>query len=133
MGLVAAASIAYYALAQLLYNFPIGGSAHLVLVLSPLAAADSSALLWLVWDYVAQRLEKRRTRQLLDRYVSRNVVREILDNPSTFLDTLGGVRRPVAVMFTDIRGFTTLTETADSQQLVAQLNEYLSRMVPAYF
>ncbi len=131
--LVAAGSAAYYGFAQVLYNSGIGGPPHLVLILAPLVAADGSALVWLVWDYVAQRVEKRRTRRLLERYVSRNVVSEILDNPSTFLHTLGGVRRPVAIMFTDLRGFTALTENADSQQLVAQLNEYFSKMVQQVF
>jgi adenylate cyclase len=47
---------------------------------------------------------------------------------------LAGTRRPVTVLFSDIRGFTTIVETtADSQQLVNQLNEYFTAMVACVF
>ena len=47
---------------------------------------------------------------------------------------LAGTRRPVTVLFSDIRSFTTIVETtADSHQLVAKLNEYFSAMVECVF
>ena len=45
----------------------------------------------------------------------------------------GGVRKCVAVLMTDLRGFTAMTEEADSAQLVAQLNEYFTEMVKCVF
>ena len=53
--------------------------------------------------------------------------------PSTFLNTLGGVRKCVVVLFTDLRGFTSITEEADSTELVKQLNEYFNEMVKPVF
>ena len=80
-----------------------------------------------------ERLEKLRTRRTLERYVSKNLVKEILDNPGGFYSSLKGVRMPATVLFSDIVGFTSLTEHADPEALVSQLNEYLSRMTAAVF
>ena len=60
-------------------------------------------------------------------------MREVLDNPETYLSKLGGQREDVALLMTDLRGFTTMSEEMDSTQLVAQLNEYLSLMVDDIF
>src|SRR6185369_3004826 len=60
-------------------------------------------------------------------------VKEILDNPDSFYANLRGVRIPATVLFSDIVGFTSLTENAAPEALVKQLNEYLSRMTAAVF
>jgi len=78
-------------------------------------------------------MDKRRVRRTLERYVSKDVVKEVLDNPASFFNSLSGVRKPVTVLFSDIRGFTTLTESGDSAALVKQLNEYFQEMVGAVF
>ena len=78
------------------------------------------------FEYVLERLEKLRTRRTLERYVSKNLVKEILDNPDSFYSSLRGVRIPATILFSDIVGFTTLTENADPETLVKQLNEYLA-------
>jgi adenylate cyclase len=82
---------------------------------------------------VLDRLEKARMRRTFERYVSRDVVKELLDNPEGWLNTLGGVRKKITVLFSDVRGFTTMTESADAAQLVAQLNEYFTDMVRIVF
>ena len=104
-----------------------------LLAVTPLLAFTSSSLTNFAYDFVLLRLEKNRTRRTLERYVSKDVVRDILDNPGTYLNTLGGVRKPVTILFSDIRGFTTLTEGADASLLVKQLNEYFDDMVRIVF
>jgi adenylate cyclase len=86
-----------------------------------------------VGDFVAERKDKARVRRTLERYVSRNVVGELLDHPEAFHAALGGVDRKVTILFTDIRNFTRFSARTSSQQLVAQLNEYFTAMVECVF
>jgi adenylate cyclase len=99
----------------------------------PLLAFGVSGLGSFIYDYTRETLEKLRVRRTLESYVSKEVVRDILDNPASYLNALGGQRTKVALIMTDLRGFTTMSEQMDSTQLVAQLNEYLSLMVEDIF
>ncbi|MFL6590373.1 MAG: CHASE2 domain-containing protein [Chthoniobacterales bacterium] len=104
-----------------------------LLTLPVLGAFGLSGLISLGYDFTLERLEKLRTRRTLERYVSKNLVKEILDNPDSFYSSLRGVRLPVTILFSDIVGFTAMTENADPEKLVSQLNEYLSRMTATVF
>lgn len=105
----------------------------LLLAVTPMIALSSSTLGGFAYDFILERRERNRTRRTLERYVSKDVVRELLDNPQTYLNTLVGVRKPVTILFSDVRGFTTMTEGADPAQLVTQLNEYFKEMVGIVF
>ncbi|MDP9004772.1 MAG: adenylate/guanylate cyclase domain-containing protein [Verrucomicrobiota bacterium] len=126
---VLAVSVAYLALARIVYD----RSGLLVVVVPVLIAFLSGGFLSLGFEYVLERLEKLRTRRTLERYVSKNLVKEILDNPDSFYSSLRGVRLPATILFSDIVGFTAMTESADPEAVVRQLNEYLSRMTAAVF
>lgn len=98
-----------------------------------LAQINTTVLLGLVSDFTFERLEKNRVRRVLERYVSTNVVRDLLDSPGAFQHVLGGVMKPAAILFSDIRGFSSVSAQLPPQLLVAQLNEYLSAMVECVF
>jgi adenylate cyclase len=122
-------TLAYLAVVRVAYDW-IG----LLLVAVPvLAVFLLSGLFSLGYEYAMERIEKLRTRRTLERYVSKNLVKEILDNPGGYYSSLKGVRIPATILFSDIVGFTSLTENADPEALVKQLNEYLSRMTAAVF
>jgi adenylate cyclase len=104
-----------------------------VLGIPPFLAFGVAGLVSFVYDFTHETLEKLRIRRTLEAYVSKDVVREVLDNPASYLSKLGGQRENVAIIVTDLRGFTTMSEEMDSHQLVAQLNEYLSLMVDDIF
>jgi len=70
--------------------------------------------------------EKRFIRDAMSRYVSPDVVAELQRDPSRL--RLGGERRELTVIFTDIAGFTTTSETTPADQLVPVLNAYLDGM-----
>ena len=99
----------------------------------PLLTFGVAGLGCFAFDYTRERLEKLRVRRTLEAYVSEVVVRDILDNPQSYLNALGGKRTPVALLMTDLRGFTAISEQMDSTELVTQLNEYLSVMVDDIF
>ena len=101
--------------------------------LAPLLAFQLHGISGLFHDVVAERREKAQLRRTLERYVSRNVVEELLDQPEALNRALGGELRPVTVLFSDVRNFTRLAAIVDSRALVAQLNEYLSAMVKCVF
>jgi adenylate cyclase len=82
-------------------------------------------------DYRRERREKTEIRSTLSRYVGENVVDQILNSPESFLHSLGGVRKSVTVMFSDLRDFTELTANLPPSQLISQLNEYFSVMTAA--
>ena len=130
LAVLAAAVAGIYGLIQFLYN-TVG---LLPVLLSPLIALGSSGLTWSVWEQVLDLRDKARLRRTFERYVSRDVVKELVDNPAGWLHTIGGARKTVTVLFSDIRGFTTLTEAAeDPHALVSQLNEYFNEMVQLVF
>jgi adenylate cyclase len=83
------------------------------------------------YQYFVEGREKRKMRHLFGRYVPRDVCEQLIANPA--LAELGGRRREMTVLFSDIRGFTTLTEQGQAEEIVAQLNEYFSRMVEVLF
>ena len=83
------------------------------------------------YQYFVEGREKRVVKKLFGRYVSRDVYQQLLEHPE--LAELGGRRREMTVLFSDIRGFTTMTEKGNAEALVAQLNEYFSKMVEVVF
>jgi adenylate cyclase len=83
------------------------------------------------YRYFVEDAEKRKVSRLFGRYVSRDVYKQLLANPS--LAELGGGRREMTVLFSDLRGFTTITEKGNPEELVRQLNEYFTRMVDIVF
>ena len=105
----------------------------IVLGIPPVLAFGVTGLISFVYDFTHEIFEKLRIRRTLESYVSKDVVREVLDNPKSYLSKLGGQRAQVALIVTDLRGFTTMSEEMDSTLLVAQLNEYLSLMVDDVF
>jgi adenylate cyclase len=124
-----AVAAAYLTFARVAYD-RIG---LLVLVVPVLSGFLAAGFLSLGFEFVLERMEKLRTRRTLERYVSKNLVKEILDNPDSFYSSLRGMRLPATILFSDIVGFTGMTESADPEKLVTQLNEYLSRMTVAVF
>ena len=82
-----------------------------------------------VFQYTLEQFERRRYRNVLGRYISENVAKIVLEDRRSFEESLRGRKKPVAILFSDIRGFTSMTETSDADKLVAQLNEYFSEMV----
>jgi adenylate cyclase len=125
---LAAGVIVWFGAGVALYN-----AGWVVPILSPILVISGSVILFSAAEQIVDRLERARLRKTFERYVSKDVVKELLDNPQGWLNTLGGQRKTITILFSDVRGFTTLTESSDAHALVAQLNEYFDGMVEIVF
>ena len=100
-------------------------------VVAPSAAAAMATFEGVAWQYFVEGQQKREVKRLFGRYVSKDVFNHLIANPS--LARLGGQRREMTVLFSDLRGFTTASEKGAPEDVVAQLNEYFSAMVDVVF
>ncbi|MCC6556241.1 MAG: adenylate/guanylate cyclase domain-containing protein [Polyangiaceae bacterium] len=78
-----------------------------------------------------ERVRLEHEKQQLGRYLSQDLISFVLAEPGRL--KLGGTRRHVSVMFTDIRNFTPLTESVEPEVVVSFLNEYFTTMVDIVF
>jgi adenylate cyclase len=122
-------TLIYLAAVRILYDH----AGILLVVVPTLTAFNVSGLIGLGFEYTLEILERLRTRRTLERYVSKNLVAEILENPDSYYHSLLGVRVPATMLFSDLIGFTTLSEKADPEELVSHLNEYLTHMTAVVF
>jgi adenylate cyclase len=97
----------------------------------PILASAVALFAGTAYRYFVEDAEKRKVSRLFGRYVSRDVYKQLMANPE--LAELGGGRREMSVLFSDLRGFTTITEKGNPEDLVEQLNEYFTRMVEIVF
>ncbi len=84
-----------------------------------------------VYRYVTEEREKKKIRGAFQYYLTASVVNEILKDPSKL--KLGGDRKNLSVLFSDIRGFTSISEKLTPEELVHLLNEYLTAMTDVVF
>jgi len=73
----------------------------------------------------------REIRQMFSSYVSPKIVKELMENPEKA--RLGGERRSVTVLFSDVIGFTSLSEKKQPEEVVSLLNEYFKEMAEVIF
>lgn len=78
--------------------------------------------------YAMERLEKAKLRRVLERQMSKELADHILSLPEGYFRSLPGVRKPVTILFSDIRSFTKRSEKDDPVELVTQLKEYMNAM-----
>lgn len=98
------------------------------LVLSPLYIPLAVTLLFvssIVSGYLRAAMEKRRVTATFKRYVAPEIVAELLREGNDAA-ALGGKNSNIAVLFVDIRGFTTMSEVLEPEQIVQILNRYLT-------
>ncbi|MBI3405906.1 MAG: adenylate/guanylate cyclase domain-containing protein, partial [Acidobacteria bacterium] len=82
-----------------------------------------------LYRVIAVEIERRRTQSTFQQYMSPEVVRRLLKDP----DLVKPRKIDITIMFTDVRGFTTLAEDLDAQEVAHLLNHYLSEMTRIVF
>lgn len=104
---------------------------YVIAVVSPAIAIMTGFVGATVYNYVTERRQKMMIKGMFSTYVSPAVVDEILAHPEKL--RLGGERKELTVMFTDIEGFTSFAERMEPEALVSVLNDYLSVMTEIIF
>ncbi len=114
--------IAFFAFAQIAFNnySIVSGMA------TPLLQITFTFTGITVFRVMTEEKKSKYIRSTFSKFVSKAVVNELLSDPDKI--QLGGEDLEITVFFSDIRGFTTISEALTAQQLVALLNEYLTEM-----
>ena len=97
----------------------------------PLLELGAMFVLVTVYRYATEEKDKRQLRKAFQLYLNPEVMEEMLERPAGL--QLGGKELEMTVMFSDIRGFTTISEKLSPQGLVHLLNAYLSPMTDIVF
>jgi adenylate cyclase len=84
-----------------------------------------------IYHYIKEEREKKKIRGAFQYYLTASVINEMLKDPTKL--KLGGDKKDLSVLFSDIRGFTTISEKLTPEELVHLLNEYLTVMTNIVF
>jgi adenylate cyclase len=122
--LAVALGVAFTVGVQLAFN-----SGSIVTFVYPLGALILATAGTLTTQLVTEAFERIRTRDLFTRFVPEDVVDEVLRSSDGL--RLGGIQREGTVMFSDLRGFTSMAESLTPARVIDVLNHYLSEMSDA--
>jgi adenylate cyclase len=103
----------------------------LIMFVSPLTAIVFGYIGSNVYHLIRERRQKAIIKGMFSQYISANFVDELVANPEKL--KLGGEKKELSVLFSDIIGFSTFSETKTPEDLVNFLNEYLSEMTKIIF
>jgi adenylate cyclase len=109
----------------------LGGGAYYALnmkipLVAPLVGLLSAFLASVIYNYATEGSQKRFIKTAFSQYLSPTVIDQLLANPKRL--SLGGERREISIFFSDVQGFTTISEKLDPAKLTELLNDYLSFM-----
>lgn len=120
---------------MLLYSgaamFLYGTTGWMINLVEPMLALLFAWFGAMVLNYLTVEKERKRVRQTFSRFVSSDVVDSLLDSGSDV--ELGGELREVAIFFSDICGFTSMSEKMNPAEIVEMLNSYFTEMTDIVF
>jgi len=106
------------------------GSRVVLPVLTPVVLATGMYFAGALHGYLHERRERLKAVDFFGRFVNPHVVRDLLERGGL---SRRGETRQITVLFSDIRGFTSLSETRPPEQIVSLLNRYFGRQVEVIF
>lgn len=118
--------------AQIVVGVILNNNGKAISLIYSILALILSYMYCLAIRYVLEIIKRKRVLNAFKKYVAPEVVEEI-SKKSDFTIKLGGENRDIAVLFVDIRGFTTMSENMEPEQVVAILNQYLNLTTNAIF
>ncbi|MCP1727823.1 adenylate cyclase [Natronospira proteinivora] len=109
------------------------GQHYLVDLVAPVAGLAFSGLFCMAYVSATEGRDRRRVRRMLSQYVSPAVLAEVVDRYEDHISAEVGTDEEMTILFSDIRGFTGISESYPPAQVVELLNRYLSRLSDAIF
>ena len=79
-----------------------------------------------VYSGLTEKRERRRITNIFGQYVDERVVKQLIENPE--MSKIGGENREVTILFSDLKGFTKLSERLGAEKIVKLMNIYLTEM-----
>lgn len=101
-------------------------SGYILPIVLPITASSSTYLGVILLKYIFEQKEKKFLKSAFGHYISPSVLEDVLKSPEKL--RLGGERRRMTVLFSDIEGFTTISEGMAPEETSRVLNEYLTAM-----
>ncbi len=114
--------IAYLAVAFFLFQ----SSGIWIHVVEPIFALSLAFVGTVSYRAATEGRQKRMITDMFGKYVDSTVVKTLVDNPSMF--RLGGEKKEITLLFTDIKGFSTISEKISEEKLVKLMNTYFTEM-----
>jgi len=99
------------------------------LLFDPLYPSVCVVLIFIVttiFNYMRTESQAKEVKEAFGMYLSPDVLKDVTDNPDTL--KLGGEMRELSVLFTDIRNFTTISESLTPEELINTMNDFLTPM-----
>lgn len=113
-------------IAYLLLALGLSSAGILAPMLGPATVLVLITAIDVVYRYWTEKQQKRWVQDAFGRYLAPQVIDKLIKGETEL--KLGGIKKELTIMFSDIRGFTSLSEKLTPEALVAQLNEYLTVM-----
>ncbi|HEX9160672.1 MAG TPA: adenylate/guanylate cyclase domain-containing protein [Thermoanaerobaculia bacterium] len=125
--IAAAATALAFVAAALAIVYASATTGRILPAFASVASLGLTYVVLTVINFIAEQEQTVVLRTTFGRYVSPQILEHVLAHPEGV--HLGGERRDLTILFSDIRGFTTISERSEPEQVVDMLNEYLTRMV----
>ena len=113
----------YFLIASICFYFEI-----IINVITPIVMFVLTMILAYTHKFVLENRSKEKVKSAMGKYMSQDVMKRVIQDIDNL--GLGGKRSNVTVLFSDIRGFTTMSEQMTPQEVSEILNEYFTEMEP---
>lgn len=95
-------------------------------IIYPILSILISSAVFIIYYYITEEKKKNEIKNAFGKYVSPILIEELINSPEKL--KLGGEKREITILFSDIAGFTSISEKLTPEELVSLLNEYLTEM-----
>ncbi len=129
MGILLGFAIVGVVCQMLLFNH----ASLVVNVSTPVLAFGLIGVCGFSYDFLLEQRQKLALKRSIMRFHSADVAEQIVQHPESYHSIRQGAVRCIVILFSDIRGYTSISEQLTAVQMVTQLNEYLEQMVAVVF